>query len=279
MKKLVLILGLTLMVLLGYSQATPFNGVRVANATTAFGINIAQGVQVWDIGASKLWQCTAASASTLTLTTGSANFIQIGGTGLGGTVTNVTGTSPIMVATGTTTPVVSINTDSLASWARRKDTANLLLSRTRASHDYQAKGTYVTTITGNKMNVTGTTAIKLLPTVGIAQDSLVKMDSLATSGQWAKFGTKGLVGRSGASVYSELGIKTATVQDWEQAADSIAANHCIFQLNHTPTSGTIAVQLNGVNLKTTQYAIVETNKLRIACAVYKYDAISVSYSY
>ncbi len=34
--------------------------------------------------------------------------------------------------------------DSLSDRYRRKDTANVLLSRTRASHDYQAKGTYLT---------------------------------------------------------------------------------------------------------------------------------------
>ena len=223
MKKLVIFGIFVLLSMIGYGQATPFNGVRVANATTVFGVNIAQGVQIWDIGAQKLWQCTAATASTLTLTTGSANFIQIGGTGLGGTVTSVT---------------------------------------------------------GNLMNVTnGTTTPKLLPTVGIAKDSLVKMDSLATAGQYAKFGSKGLVGRSAASMASELGVKVAVVQDWEQAADSIASNRCILQLNHTPVTGTIAVQVNGVNLKSGQWSIVETNKLRIAFAVYKYDGISASYSY
>jgi len=152
---------------------------------------------------------------------------------------------------------------------------------TDAAANFTADSKVMTLTGSDKFTITNpTTTPHISPNVGIAKDSLVKMDSLATSGQWAKFGTKGLVGRSSASVYSELGVKTAIVQDFEQAADSISANRCIFQLSKTPVVGTISVQLNGVNLKpTTQYTIVETNKLRIACAVYKYDQVSISYSY
>jgi len=225
MKKLVLILVLVLMSIYGYSQATPSAQVRVANATTAFGVNISIGTTVYDIGADKYFVCKTATSSALTLTTGAANFTQVGGSGLGGTVTNVTGSMYLNITNGTTTP-------------------------------------------------------RIMPAVGIVKDSLVKMDSLATSGQWAKFGTKGLVGRSSASVYSELGVRTAIAEDFEQAADSIANNRDIIDLAHTPVAGTISVQLNSVNLKpTTQYTIVSINKLRISCAVYQYDRINVTYSY
>ena len=279
MKKLVLILGLTMMVLLGYSQATPFNGVRVANATTAFGVNVSIGTQVWDIGTSKLWQCTAASASTLTLTTGSANFIQIGGTGLGGTVTNVTGTSPIMVATGTTTPVVSINTDSLASWARRKDTATILLSRTRASHDYQAKGTYVTAVSAKLANVSGTTSIRIAPTVGIAKDSLVKMDSTASAGQIAVFSTSGtgLAGRSNASMASQLGVKTYKAFETEATVDSLT--RYIYALSVTPVSTSVEVKINGSNLKATSQYTINGTKIYILAPIRTYDKINITCSY
>lgn len=82
-----------------------------------------------------------------------------------------------------------------------------------------------------------------------------------------------------SQVQTMLGMKTAKVEDFEQSADSLS-NHCHFTLAQTPVAGTISVQLNGVNLKpTTQYTIVATNKLRIGCSVYKYDQISISYSY
>ena len=73
--------------------------------------------------------------------------------------------------------------------------------------------------------------------------------------------------------------KTAIVEDFEQATDSIANNRCYFQLTQTPAAGTISVIVNGMNLKpTTQYAII-SNKLRIGFAVYQYDKVQISYSY
>lgn len=136
------------------------------------------------------------------------------------------------------------------------------------------------TVQSPYLSLTGTSTIdpKIHANVGIAKDSLVKMDSTATSGMWAKFGTDGLVGRSTASVKHELGIKTAAVYNLEQAADSL--NRCIVDLGQAPVSTSVAVQLNGMTLKpTTQYTIVETTKIRISTSVYKYDQIQVSYSY
>jgi hypothetical protein len=222
MKKLIIVSILILIGLIGFSQVAPSSQVRVANATTPFGINISIGTTVYDITADKYFVCKTASASTLTLTTGSANFTQVGGAGLGGTVTSVTSDMYLLVDAGTTIPHITAN-------------------------------------------------------VGIAKDSLVKMDSLATSGQWAKFGTKGLVGRSSASIYSEIGVKTAKIMDFEAADDSLS--HCHFDLALSPVATAISVQLNGMNLKPTdQYTIVGT-KIRIGTSVYKYDKIQVIFTY
>jgi len=222
MKKLVLVylLIITTLVLQGQGT-TPSYQIKVANATTAFGVNISVGTTVYDIGADKYFACKAATISTLTLTTGAANFTQIGGSGMGGSVT---------------------------------------------------------TISGNYMNVTNpTTTPKLLPTVGIAKDSLVKMDSLATTGQWAKFGTKGLVGRSGASVLSEIGGKTYKAFETEAAADSLSGY--IYPLSVTPVSTSVEVKINGSNLKaTSQYTIVGT-KIYITSPIRTYDRINITCSY
>ena len=224
MKKLISIFFLILAVLYGFGQgATPSSQIRVANATIAFGINIPIGTTVYDISADKYFVCKTASIATLTLTTGSANFTQVGGAGLGGTVTSVsTGANYLKVVTGTTTPLL------------------------------QAQ-------------------------VGIAKDSLVKMDSLATAGQWAKFGTKGLVGRSSASVLSEIGGKTYKAFEAEAAVDSLT--RYIYALSVTPVSTSVQVAVNGVNLKaTTQYTIVAT-KIYITAPIRTYDRINISCTY
>jgi len=58
MKKLILLMSLILIVTLGgYSQLTPVKTTRVANATTAFGENVAVGSQVYDYGAEELYVC------------------------------------------------------------------------------------------------------------------------------------------------------------------------------------------------------------------------------
>ena len=77
MRKLLLILVFAITSVIAFGQAAPTANMRIANATTAFGVNIPVGFIVYDYGADKLYMCKAATASTLTLTTGSANFGQI----------------------------------------------------------------------------------------------------------------------------------------------------------------------------------------------------------
>lgn len=223
MKKLIIFTLLVSMTAFIFGQgASPSDQVRVANATTAFGVNIPIGTTVYDVGADKYYVCKTASISTLTLTTGSANFTLIGGTN--GTVTEITVGSNLNVTDGTSTPHITANT-------------------------------------------------------GIEGDSLVKMSATAESGDFAKFDANGLTGRTVAEMQSDLSIRLAIVEDFEQANDSLSG-HSIYQLSHTPVAGTMSVQLNGMNLKpTSQYTIVETNKLRIGTSVYKYDQVSISYSY
>ena len=100
--------------------------------------------------------------------TGHAQWVEKSAVGSTSAVTSVSGTSPV-VSSGGTTPAISINSDSLTSWARRKDTATILLSRTRASHDYQPKGNYLTTavtsvatglgLSGGTITTSGTLAV------------------------------------------------------------------------------------------------------------------------
>ena len=75
MKKLILTLIMTLAVgWLLAQNVSPGQVVRIADATTTFGKNIPVGTLVYNVGADALYQCKAATISTLTLTTGAANF-------------------------------------------------------------------------------------------------------------------------------------------------------------------------------------------------------------
>ena len=60
--------------ILAFSQIVPTEVLRIANASTAMGVNISVGKLIYDINADLLYVSNAAVVSTSTLTTGSANF-------------------------------------------------------------------------------------------------------------------------------------------------------------------------------------------------------------
>jgi hypothetical protein len=60
-------------------------------------------------GAATYWKNTTLTAGTgVSISTSAGGVLTVSATGSGGTVTSVTGTSPVNVATGTTTPVISL---------------------------------------------------------------------------------------------------------------------------------------------------------------------------
>jgi len=69
--------------ILAFSQVVPTEVLRIANATTAMGVNISVGKLVYDINADLLYVANAAVVHTLTLTSGSANFTLVSSTGGG----------------------------------------------------------------------------------------------------------------------------------------------------------------------------------------------------
>jgi len=83
MKKVSLFLSLMLISILAFSQVVPTEVLRIANATTAMGVNISVGKLVYDINADLLYVANAAVVHTLTLTSGSANFTLVSSTGGG----------------------------------------------------------------------------------------------------------------------------------------------------------------------------------------------------
>ena len=60
-----------------FAQSTPVSDLRVATATTTFGINLPIGTKVYNIADGKYWVATAGVISTATLTTASTSFTQL----------------------------------------------------------------------------------------------------------------------------------------------------------------------------------------------------------
>jgi len=113
MKKIILIFLLVFETQFGFSQATPGIDLRIENATTAFGINIAKGTKVLNLADGKLWYATTGVASTLTLTTGSASFTQLNPAATGtniGTGTYTTSGVPLTSSSGTGVTINSATT-------------------------------------------------------------------------------------------------------------------------------------------------------------------------
>lgn len=112
MKRYLLTAALLVISYLGFSQVTPSGHYRIANRTTAFGINVSVGTQIYCISDSTTWEVKAGLASTETITTGLPSLFLVGkatnlsvGTVNGTTVdvNSSTGTSVTLpAATGTT---------------------------------------------------------------------------------------------------------------------------------------------------------------------------------
>ncbi len=288
MKKLVLILVFAMFYVLAYSQATPSNHFRIANATTAFGINIAKGTTVYDVGAGKYYVCTAASASTLTLTTGSANFTQIGGstgtvtsvatnTGSGITGGTITSSGTLAIDTTNVIETKTLATSQLATKWGKSDTASTLETKTYNNSKLALKATKADTANqvrvwkfdnaGDVLVASGNNAYVAVAGNGTATKKFLSETS----------GTGSFVTISASDVGAQAAF-TSDVVDYEPAADSLTT--CHVALNGVPI-GAITVIHNGFPLKlTTQFTIqASPNRVRISIPVYAYDKIEVAYKY
>lgn len=81
MKKLVITMSIILISLLGYSQVTNVGEFRIANATTAFGVNLPIGTKVYNIDTGDYWVAIVGVASTANLTTATASFTLLNNSG------------------------------------------------------------------------------------------------------------------------------------------------------------------------------------------------------
>ena len=120
-KKIIILLLLSLFCIVGYEQGiTPVADMRIANSTTHFGINVPQGFTIYDLTAKKLYCCDIETDSTKTLTTASANFTLIGGSGSGTLISIYEGYGVLLSPNPlTTTGIVSVDSSGVYSPASK----------------------------------------------------------------------------------------------------------------------------------------------------------------
>jgi len=179
-----------------------------------------------------LTKATLTAGANITITNGPGS-ITIAATSTGGTVTSVSGTAPISVATGTTTPVISIS--------QANTTTNGYLSSTDWN-TFNNKGsgsvTSVAATAGTGISVTGSpiTTSGTLNITNTAPDQTVVLTAgtgISTSGTYPNFTITNTSPSSGGTVTSVA----ATVPS-------------IFSITGSPitTSGTLAMTYSGTAL-------------------------------
>jgi hypothetical protein len=278
MKKLLFLFVILMGFALGVNaQLSPTTGGRIANATTAFGVNLSVGSAVYDLNTNILYVCKTATASTLTLTTGVANFQAIGGSGLGaGTITGVT--AGTYMSGGGSSGTVTLNADTTG-----------LLSRIRAGHDYVAKAlTSANILVGNASNVATAVAMSADATISNT-GALTIAAGAVTLAKMANETANTMLGNNTGSAIAPVALTESQIRTFLQTSQSQenfeaahdSASHFIATLAHTPQGiGAVTVVLNGMPLTvTTDYTLVETLKIRVTRPVMTYDKLSITYQY
>ena len=257
MKKVSLFLSLMLISILAFSQVVPTEVLRIANDTTAMGVNISVGKLIYDINADLLYVSNVGVVSTLTLTTGSASFTLI---------------NPNSATTNLTEGTVTETTVDVNSSTGTNATL-VAASASRAGVMTKAKFDEVVL---NNDKVTNVSTALSTGTVGNS-----------TYGITSDGGTDDVV--LAAATTEAAGVMTSTDKS---KLDGLAANFTLFTEKFEETSGTATehslaqtaqtagatVSLNGSMLDPANYTLTAST-LEIDIAVLQYDIVVVTYNY
>ena len=280
MKKLVLFLGLLIAAYSAIGQATNVAEYRIANATTAFGVNIPVGTKVYNMATQEYFVCITASASTLNLTTGTANFkklnaIEVVDETVGASwngQTTVAGSKDDIhdyILIGDTDLDGKTNVLDIGAGLVKTD-ANGVVSTAVAGTDYVA-----TEVDGSVTNegilgvgagaantatITSNTSTANPVTIAVSGGGLAISETTNTNG-----GTITITSTSGLTKTEAFEEDDATPTAHTLTSTAITANGA-------------RVSLNGATLKPSQYTLTSTT-LTIAASVpvLQYDQVVVTY--
>lgn len=268
MKKISFILLIFIVTVTSFGQTTPAAQVKIADTSTAFGINISKGSTVYFIAEQMYFAVTAPVASASTYHTARASFIQIGGAGLGGIVKSVKAANGSAITmTGTTADVIV--------GVATATTSTVGVASFHAT-DFNVETGDVTIDYANGQKATASV------------DGFLKKEDFTTfnNKQAALVSGTNIKTINGASILASGNLSlqtafTAALVDYELTADSSVS--CHVTLAGTPIAGSIQVTLNGAAIpydatKTKGWAVVG-NKIRVKGPVYQYEKIQVSYNY
>lgn len=257
MKKLIITMGIVLISLVGFSQAAPTQVYRIADANTAFGVNISVGKQVYNIATQELWIATSGVLSTAKLSDSAASFKIVNGAGttnLGETVAGNTVT--ITSSTGTAVTIGSASTERAGLMTKEMFDEHVL-NNGKFTNKQSDLSIVTTATTGTISNSDGTGVVLAAANTTEA--------GLMTAAQFTKLGAVA----DGAQVNFTL-----LTEKFEETSGS-ALTH---SLAHTAQTVGCNVSLNGAILNPADYTLTAST-IKINLPVTQYDIVVVTYNY
>lgn len=297
----------------GFSQSTPSGHLRVATMTTTFGVNVPVGTTVYCAADSTFWTVTHPLIGTLTLTTAQGwvdkvnkptNLAQGTKTATTVQITSSTGTAATLdTADATHAGVMSASDKNRLLKVTGTNTGDQKLtvdgSTTHATMTIGGASSDTVCVIGggiNKVSVSGKTVTvtgtevdgsvsnegALTVTAGTASTSVIHSNTSGSADVTIAAGT-GMtisedVGTGTITLNSTVSNHIFTTEFFDEA--TTGATGTAHTLAHTPVTAStgMVVQLNGTPLKSDQFTN-STTTLTVTIPVYKYDRVSVSYTY
>jgi len=299
MKKSILLMSLILMSYLGFSQATPTETLRIADATTDMGKNLSTGKLVYNIADSLLYVTNQGVASAEDLTSHPSHFTLIGGVGDG--IKTIQGDGNVL----TTGQAISIDGAGIATTAVVGDVLTITATEVDGSvtnefNTLQGDGDVKTTglaisvdgagitttaVVGDVMTITSTEVDgsitnegDLTVEAGGANDSEIHSNTSASSDVIISGGTGITVTESGQTItLATAGEANLTmVTEKFEEDDGTPTAH---SLGHTTVVAYgCRVSLNGATLDPANYTLTTTT-ITIGVPVLQYDIVTITYNY
>jgi len=236
---------------LGFSQATPTETLRIADATTDMGKNLSTGKLVYNIADSLLYVTNQGVASAEDLTSHPSHFTLIGGVGDG--IKTIQGDGDVK----TTGLAISVDGAGITTTAVVGD---------------------VMTITSTEVDGSITNEGDLTVEAGGANDSEIHSNTSASSDVIISGGTGITVTESGQTItLATAGEANLTmVTEKFEEDDGTPTAH---SLGHTTVVAYgCRVSLNGATLDPANYTLTTTT-ITIGVPVLQYDIVTITYNY